>query len=329
MFPLYRTRSSVAFVDDSKDFVDTVFGLMPENYFGTFHTDPSSFEEVLVASAPLLRQEQQTLFQVAEAQNEGLYGALSPLLRFLALPTRFEIVGVAFSDFVMPVITGDVLLGRNREPGLQCVLVTGVADNVVAVQAFNDRQIDAFVPKHSPNIYEDLFALLRSHLEQSAATRGQVLACTITVRRLELLSTPSIKARLQALLDSLDAVEHVLLGKPFGLVVLTAGLRLLWVQLDDEDTLLEQLRSMDELDDGQIDFDRAKAAQAIVARSGVVSYELPLELTGVIASLSPVQPLSEAPFLGAAVFELPQLPADVQPLHHAQWLAAKAPVTRG
>lgn len=319
MLPLYFTISATALIDDDSTFISTVELTVVAPGRVTFHTHPGTFERLLERASAGLRHEQQAFFSCVDAQVLGRGDAITRLLRYLATPVRFELTGVAVSDYHMPAVDGLTLLARHSEPGLQRVLLTGVADNVVAIKAFNAGQIDAYVPKQHPDLLRILNSTLRDHMAKSAEARGQILARALSLRVAAQLRDAAVVAKLQSLLAGLQVKEYVALGRPAGLLALTADHRVLWIQLDDEQSFQEQLQALGDLEKAQCAFDLAQAAARISAHAAATDAQSDLPTPQ--ARLEPTRVLQEQPLLCASVFELADLPPELRPQFHDEWLA--------
>jgi len=77
-------------------------------------------------------------------------------------PLRFNEISVVVVDYAMPGLSGmDLcLLVRERDPRLKILMLTGEADENIAVQAFNEGSIDKFIHKGTENFAARLNAAI-------------------------------------------------------------------------------------------------------------------------------------------------------------------------
>tara|TARA_A100000171_G_C2134817_1_gene149437 strand:+ start:533 stop:1522 length:990 start_codon:yes stop_codon:yes gene_type:complete len=106
-------------------------------------------------------QYRETFVDRLAACDEGFEGdslSFSPrcLLRELKSPKRFEQVSVLVVDYEMPGMNGIDLCKKIENPFVKKILLTGVADENVAVEAFNKGLICSYIRKHAPNFQEQL-----------------------------------------------------------------------------------------------------------------------------------------------------------------------------
>lgn len=98
--------------------------------------------------------------------NSVIYGMdveLSSLTQLVYDKDRYHSVGSLIVDYAMPVMTGLEFSRDLARPRVQKILLTGKADENLAVKAFNDGLIKKFVMKNDPTLektlYESLFDL--------------------------------------------------------------------------------------------------------------------------------------------------------------------------
>jgi CheY-like chemotaxis protein len=67
-------------------------------------------------------------------------------------PKRFEQVSVLIADYAMPGINGLECCKNIQNKYIKKILLTGEADNDLAVKAFNEGVINKFIPKNTPDL---------------------------------------------------------------------------------------------------------------------------------------------------------------------------------
>ena len=79
---------------------------------------------------------------------------------------RFSKVSAVIVDYSMPGIDGVELCSKILDPNIQRLLLTGVADEKVAIDAFNNGHINRFTRKSSPDIVEELTQSINRAVQQ-------------------------------------------------------------------------------------------------------------------------------------------------------------------
>ncbi len=77
-------------------------------------------------------------------------------------PERFEEISTVIVDHSMPAMTGLQLCKEIRNPNIQKILLTGVADEHIAIKAFNDGLIHHYIRKQDPDLKEQLNQAVKS-----------------------------------------------------------------------------------------------------------------------------------------------------------------------
>jgi hypothetical protein len=205
----------------------------------------------------------------------------------------------------MPAETGVSLCSRPEYAGLERVLLTGVADNAIAVNAFNAGAIDQFVKKHDSNFATSIVGAVDARMVASAVRRGAQLANALSRDLAAVLSAPGASAALSELLRTHDIREYMMLGQPQGLLGITSKGAAHWIQL-------ETTNSVQDLDDVlQLAKTSATVRRQIADHQALLAPDF-MKQIGMEATLQPALVLSRDPLLIAAVHPL-TLPAPLKP----------------
>jgi len=153
--PLWSHPTTWVVVDDEERFLASFKAYLPKN------------QPVVMFESPLdalkrLTQSQIEAFSIEESLGDDedvvVHFSLDSICRFLLREDRFSQVSVVVSDYAMPDINGIELFEELRNPHIKRILLTGVADEKLAVAAFNDGLIDRFVLKGDPHAIEKVEA---------------------------------------------------------------------------------------------------------------------------------------------------------------------------
>jgi DNA-binding NarL/FixJ family response regulator len=304
--PPLRTYGCVILIDDDADYVRTLEDVLSFRNFGieTF-TDPAALHASVGQRVSAFSQEQAFLSEVWRAQLEASGTAAEKALAFFASPHRLHMPLVLVSDYAMPAETGVSLCSRPEYSAVERVLLTGVADNGIAVSAFNAGAIDQFVQKQGASFPTNIVNAVEGRLLASAVRRAAQLSHALPPDLSSVLSSGDTSATLDALLHAHDVCEYMMLGQPQGIVGITSKGDALWIQL-------ETASSLQDLDDV---LELAKAPPAVRTRVGQrKSLIAPDFMKQICAEPTerPSQVLSRNPLLLAAVHPL-TVPARLRP----------------
>lgn len=238
--PALRTHGCVVLIDDDLDYVSTLEVLLASTSYSTFaFHNPAALHEFMGERVAALAEEQRILADIWRAQVEGSGTVATAALRFFARPRRFDIPLVLVSDYAMPAETGISVCSRYHHDGLERVLLTGVADDAVAVSAFNSGVIEQFVLKQSPNLTQSIIGAVEGRLHASASRRASHLASKLAPALVELFARPAINVALRGLLRAHGVREYMMLADPQGLVGITGRSQAVWIQLETENSLAD------------------------------------------------------------------------------------------
>jgi hypothetical protein len=120
-------------------------------------------------------------------------------------------------------------------PGAR-VLLTGQADEQVAVRAFNRGLIDQFIAKQTPDISRRLIDAVEQLLATPNARHEQTWRVTLSPEQNALLRGAAAGRDLKAFAAK-HWIEHVVIGQPFGVLGMDAAGRVSWLQLETREGL--------------------------------------------------------------------------------------------
>ena len=239
-FPLYRRPGGVIFLDDDPDYLDMLGEVMPPSWFVRLLLRP-------VACIDLLKEDARAREKDAWAQqdivNRWRDGALlvPQILHYWQADAaaRFAHVQVAVVDYAMPAMSGLRVLGELQEwPGSR-ILLTGRADEQLAVSAFNRGLIHQFVPKQSPDIRLRLTNAIENLRHLPDRHHQHIWRATLSPGNQAFLDDPVISQALEGLMQAQGWTEHLVIGKPFGILALNAQGNASWLQLEPAGNLDE------------------------------------------------------------------------------------------
>lgn len=238
--PPFYYPSTVVFVDNNRDFLTNLSLMLDAGLSFRLYDSParalaalnglsgqSSLAERFFAISPL-GEDMPLPHHVIELN-------LGNIVREVHNEHRFEQVSVVVVDYDMPEINGLDLCRNLKNPALKKILLTGKADEKVAVQAFNQGLIDRFILKQD----EDVIPVLnRAIVELQLAyfeNQGQMVMDALAVGSHRFLRDPVFIEEFRKICTSLNIVEYYLVSVPDGILMLDAdGVSSLLIVRTDE-----------------------------------------------------------------------------------------------
>ncbi len=147
---------------------------------------------------------------------------LKNILREVHNEHRFEQFSVVVVDYDMPEINGLELCRSLNNPLVKKILLTGKADEKVAVQAFNQGLIDRFIQKQDPDIGP---ILNRAIIDLQLAyfdDLGRMVMDALELGSHSFLRDPAFIEEFRKICNKHNIVEYYLTSMPDGILMLDA-----------------------------------------------------------------------------------------------------------
>ncbi len=253
--PPYYHPTTVAFVDDNQSFLESLELEIPASLAYRIYTDAETALASLnqpPAMPPLV--DRCFKLQNDARENAVIHLDLSLVEQEINYPQRFERVSVVVIDYAMPSLDGLMLCERLRDPYLKRAMLTGVADEKIAVDAFNAGLIDRFLPKHAGDSNHRILQMV-SQLQHEYFTQYTArLRNTLAIRPPGFLIDPAMADYVNQHMARQQHVEYYLVTDPPGYLLLTASGKTQRMLILDEEQY-----------DRQVDFIRAQDPPAEIA----------------------------------------------------------------
>ncbi len=230
--PLYHRPSALIFLDDDPSYLEMLALVMPRNWSVRLFTHIDDCIQHIRAQHALWEAD---LWAHHAMVNNWRTGAplIPQILQYWHNHAqRYALTSVYVVDYAMPAMTGlDVLKALPSWPENR-VLLTGKADELLAVAAFNQGVISRFVPKQHPDIGAHLTQVLAAQRANSLPLYEGVWRTTLRKAQHNILQDQRVVAWLQNFLHKQQWLEYVVVAQPFGILGLDANAKPQWLQLE-------------------------------------------------------------------------------------------------
>lgn len=310
--PLYGRCGAVLFLDDDQAFLEMLGHVLPQRLQVHLYAQPNVFLDRMRTEPARWEADASQHVLMVERWRQGR-PLIPQLLRYWAhQPQRYDLVQVCSVDYAMPGMNGLMVLDELHDwPGAR-VLLTGQADEQVAVQAFNSGLIDHYISKVDPSVVQRLTAAVDRLCHKAHPRLNTVWRAALQPAQCTLLQVPSVTRALQTYAQA-HWVEYAVLGAPFGLLGLDANGGVQWLQLEP----LHSLADLAEL--ARSAGLSPDALEAVMQGEHLPAIELhqQLQLPGSIRT-APAFMLDESGLVKAAAFDLApeDLPEAIYPYRH-------------
>jgi CheY-like chemotaxis protein len=235
-FPLFHRPGTVVFLDDDPDYLEMLALVLPRQWHVKLFLRPHECIHYLQQEPPFWEADAWEQQQLVVQWRAGKPLVPQILGYWSKYTERYALTRVCVFDYSMPAMDGLTALGELVDwPGSR-VLLTGQADEQVAVRAFNRGLIDQFIAKQTPDISRRLIESVDHLLETPNARHAQIWRATLTPDQNALLRNTSV-ARDLAAFAAKRWVEYVVIGDPFGILGMDSQGNVSWLQLETREGL--------------------------------------------------------------------------------------------
>jgi CheY-like chemotaxis protein len=234
----------------------------------------------------------------------GLWRENQPLLPrilkdLVVQPPAYGLTKVLVVDYSMPGKNGLEVLQELHGLPTGRILLTGLADEQLAVKAFNNHLIEQFVQKHSANVGQRLKQAIGDLFDRIDLLESQTWCSVFSPAQIAVLQLEDVGLQLHQL--AMDRwVEYIVLSEPFGVLGFDSQGRAGWLQLETQASVSDLVEM------AAAQGVNSELIQALEARKILLSLELQqaLKTTGIELAAPCLTIGRSEPLLGAW-FELP------------------------
>lgn len=217
--------TTVTFVDDSPSFLSNLCLQLDPNLAFRFFSSPGEALE-FVNSRPRPGESDEPIFSpFRDRTDEDLTQqvitlSVNTVRKQVLNAHRFRATSVVVVDYDMPGMNGLEFCRRMTDPAVRKIMLTGKADEHIAVQSFNEGIIHRFIRKQEATAIPALNRAVRDLQHAYFDEMCQSILDTLAVSEYAFLRDETLSARVAALSGSLGIVEHYLSYSPGGLLML-------------------------------------------------------------------------------------------------------------
>lgn len=149
---------------------------------------------------------------------------------------RFSEISVVITDYEMPGVNGLEFCQQIKSNPIKKILLTGIAGEKEAINAFNMGNIDRYISKNEPNAYELINKAIFELQYQYFADVTKSLAKILAVDSQHFIHDPAFSEFFDKLYSKYNIVEHYLSKNPGGIFFVDrSGKTFLLLMQTDED----------------------------------------------------------------------------------------------
>jgi CheY-like chemotaxis protein len=221
----YSHPTTVVFVDDNDLFLQALDVCMPGDMaYSCFHNPRQALEHINTRLE--LRPIPDRCFtkpsRSMHRRESVIHLDLGLIEQEITNMQRFRRISVVIADFAMPAMSGLSLLTSISDPWTKTVLMSGAGDEKLALEAFNDRVIDRYIPKNRRTTLEMVVDYSQELQREYFLDQQRAIQESLSLNPPELLEEAAVSRYFAALSKKHRFVEHYLVDDPPGFVFVTA-----------------------------------------------------------------------------------------------------------
>lgn len=230
--PLYHRPKTILFLDDDVNYLESMALAMPENWCLQLYSRIDEFLDSVNQQSLAWEHDAQQHRLMITRWREGRSLAAQLLAYWAQNEQRYTLASAGVVDYVMPAMDGLRVLGKCPPWLAFRVLLTGKADERLALDAFNQGMIHRFITKQHHDLARHLIDTLARFQRAPVDSYDSLWQGTLSVQQGLVLRDAQVSAALADIITSNRWVEYVVLPAPFGILALDDSAKAYWLQLE-------------------------------------------------------------------------------------------------
>lgn len=237
----YFYPTTVAFVDDNRRFLTSIsLQLDSEQLYMLFDSPLKAIEAIKHRNGSRSLHERilsedfhsDNLVATSLAMNLDV----SEIMCAVYDVRRYGEISVVVVDYDMPEMNGLEFCRKIDDVGIKKILLTGAADDKLAISAFNEGLIDAYINKADPNIFDEVNETVSRLQSAYFKDVSMVIAKAVNSTYGNSFFDARFAEYFKIVCDKLGIVEYYMMANPDGFLILDIHGRqyMLIVQSEDE-----------------------------------------------------------------------------------------------
>lgn len=240
----YFHPTTVLVVDDDRDFLDDLgFRFGRDLLFRSFEQPMQALAHIDRSGSSIegYRKFFSAYMEVIDSPDANLFDRLiafkpSRICRLVEDGSRFDTLSVIVVDNDMPQMNGIEFCRRISKLPAKKIMLTGVAGENAAINAFNENLIDCFIFKGNSISGDLLLGAIRRLQQEYFGETTASLADALSLHRMEFRDDPAFTRFFTALIEQEGIVEYYISTNPQGFLMVRADghYKILLVQNDED-----------------------------------------------------------------------------------------------
>lgn len=220
----YYYPTTVVVVDDNTDFLVNFSLQLDERFALRLYSSPAAALKDTNKTFSSIYFTQKSFFTSAECLNQKkpqhlIELNIAALSQELENPNRFSEKSVIIVDYDMPSINGISFCSAIQNKNIKKILISGIADEKVAIKAFNEGVIDRFILKSDDDSIKQINDFILESQDQYFGEKTAALKNALNVGLYTFLQEPAFIALFHEICSQRRIIEYYLTTDPCGFVL--------------------------------------------------------------------------------------------------------------
>lgn len=226
LLPYYHP-TTIIMVDDNRHFLDSLALQLDDHIPIHRFSSPLSALQHINSGTHRVSLEEKCLSFLEGARYDSLLRLdLTLIEQEISVPERYEDIAIVIADYDMPAMSGLEMFSRIHDSRIRKVLLTGVGDDRVAIDAFNAGAIHRFITKSDSRIiariHDAILDLQHDYFSEASA----ILQNSPTLKSPDFLKDSDFRDFFFSLLNEYRIHEYYYVEEPAGFLVVRPDGRL-------------------------------------------------------------------------------------------------------
>lgn len=228
MIQPFAFPTTVGFVDDSADFLANLSLQLDERLAFRFFSSAEDALKTINDAACQVPSTDRFLYRYPDRfeqsdSEEVIAMRVDAIRQQVRNARRFECTSVLVVDYDMPGLNGLEVCRRIEDPAIKKIVLTGKADEHLAVKGFNEGIIDRFIRKQDPQAVAALNEAIDEMKDAYLRHRQRTVVEALALSEYRFLQDPAFAAKACEIFREAGIVEHYLSVRPGGLFMLDSA----------------------------------------------------------------------------------------------------------
>jgi CheY-like chemotaxis protein len=233
--------TTVVFIDDKQNYLNSLVAAIDYKHIvPKLFSNPIQAVEFIKQQTPYLQHSVLTPLEEQPADHVGFDINIRDFHKKILQNHRFNELTVVVCDYAMPQQNGLEVLQQIKNPELKTIMLTGEADEALAVNAFNRGLIDHFIHKNIPDFSNTLNKTILSLQQEYIRRATSLMVDNIILGKMPspcCLNDPAYIDLFKKIKAHYDIVEDYIIDENGSFLLLDAKGNAYFLVIMDEPTL--------------------------------------------------------------------------------------------